>query len=138
MSARSTSIVAVLLVLGLMAGCEGAGPTPPPVSPTRSVLWTPPAPTSTAVVPTVTPTPAPVEPITPDMVLVEAGTFQMGAAIRRADSHPDEQPVHTVQNVRGGRPESGVGLVGPPTGYLGPKRRVPIRTMLAPSSIATR
>jgi formylglycine-generating enzyme required for sulfatase activity len=33
-----------------------------------------------------------IEPIVPDMVLVEAGSFQMGSI----DGLSDEQPVHTV------------------------------------------
>jgi formylglycine-generating enzyme required for sulfatase activity len=42
------------------------------------------------------PTPSEVEPIVPEMVLVEAGSFQMGSI--NGDS--DEQPVHTVHITR--------------------------------------
>jgi len=42
---------------------------------------------------TVSPKPAPeIEPITPDMVLVEAGSFEMGSML----GYLDEQPVHTA------------------------------------------
>jgi sulfatase modifying factor 1 len=51
-------------------------------------------PIPTKVAPTVTaePTPSEVEPIVPEMVLVEAGSFQMGST----NGGADEQPVHTV------------------------------------------
>jgi formylglycine-generating enzyme required for sulfatase activity len=55
-------------------------------------------PTPTKVAPTATPeaTPEEVEPIVPEMVLVEAGSFQMGST----NGQPDEQPVHTVHITR--------------------------------------
>ena len=50
------------------------------------------------VTPTATPRPTPeeVEPIVPEMVLVEAGSFQMGST----DGASNEQPVHTVRITR--------------------------------------
>jgi len=50
------------------------------------------------VTPAATPKPTPeeVEPIVPEMVLVEAGSFQMGST----DGDADEQPVHTVHITR--------------------------------------
>jgi len=65
---------------------ETATPTTiPPVMPTPTPTSTPtPAPTSTA---------RPVEALFPAMVLVEAGSFQMGAML---DGYPDQQPVHAV------------------------------------------
>jgi Tol biopolymer transport system component len=53
MSTRSMFFVALLLVLALIMGCEGAGPAPSPASTTPLV------PTSTAVAPATTPMPAP-------------------------------------------------------------------------------
>jgi len=89
---------ALVIVLTLMVGCVGASSTPTQIPP--SATPAPSAPTATPVPPiappTATPTPVPVEPITPDMVLVEAGTFEMGSTTGR----PDEQPVHTVQITR--------------------------------------
>ncbi|MBU1749482.1 MAG: formylglycine-generating enzyme family protein [Chloroflexi bacterium] len=86
-------IAAALSVLSLLVGCEAGTPVPSvaPPSPTPAPPTATPAPTATT-----TPTPVPVEPIVPDMVLVEPGTFQMGAA----DGRSDEQPVHTVQITR--------------------------------------
>ena len=54
--------------------------------------------TPTEVAPTATAVPAPeeIEPIVPEMVLVEAGSFQMGST----DGLEDEQPVHTVHITR--------------------------------------
>jgi len=54
--------------------------------------------TPTTVAPTATPESAmeEVKPIAPEMVLVEAGSFQMGST----DGHPAEQPVHTVHITR--------------------------------------
>jgi formylglycine-generating enzyme required for sulfatase activity len=51
-------------------------------------------PIPTKVAPTATPVPTPeeIEPIVPEMVLVEVGSFQMGST----DGAPNEQPVHTV------------------------------------------
>ena len=62
---------------------ETATPTtiPPTTTPTLTPTHTPPAPTA-----------EPVEALFPDMVLVEAGSFQMGSM----DGYPDQQPVHTV------------------------------------------
>jgi sulfatase modifying factor 1 len=55
-------------------------------------------PTLTKVAPMATPVPTleEIEPIVPDMVLVEAGSFQMGSI----DGLSDEQPVHTVHITR--------------------------------------
>jgi sulfatase modifying factor 1 len=55
-------------------------------------------PTSTEVAPTATPVPTQkeIEPILPEMVLVEAGSFQMGST----DGNADEQPVHTTHITR--------------------------------------
>ena len=63
---------------------------------TLAVTETPPTstplpPTNTPV-PTITPTEQPVKPIPPDMILVEAGSFQMGSA----QGYANEQPVHTI------------------------------------------
>ncbi|MFX1411876.1 MAG: formylglycine-generating enzyme family protein, partial [Promethearchaeota archaeon] len=67
----------------------------PDVVPTATVVQPQPTftvgPTATPV-PTPTPTPVEIEPIVPEMVLVKAGSFEMGSA----DGRPDEQPVHTV------------------------------------------
>jgi len=56
------------------------------------------APTYTKVAPTATPEPtlAEVEPIVPEMVLVEADGFQMGST----DGRSNEQPVHSVHITR--------------------------------------
>jgi sulfatase modifying factor 1 len=55
-------------------------------------------PIPTKVAPTATPVPTPeeIEPIVPEMVLVEAGSFQMGSTSGR----PNEQPVHSVHITR--------------------------------------
>jgi sulfatase modifying factor 1 len=55
-------------------------------------------PIPTKVAPTATPAPTQeeIEPIMPEMVLVEAGSFQMGST----DGNADEQPVHTVHITR--------------------------------------
>jgi formylglycine-generating enzyme required for sulfatase activity len=71
MHIRAVTIIALLAVLTMTLGCQSAKP----------------APTLTA-----TPKPAMQVP-TPEMVLVEAGSFQMGSTAGR----PDEQPVHTVR-----------------------------------------
>jgi formylglycine-generating enzyme required for sulfatase activity len=56
------------------------------------------SPTGTTPSPTATqePTPEIAPPITPEMVLVEAGEFEMGSL----DGYADEQPVHTVRITR--------------------------------------
>ena len=69
-----------------------------------SAAAVPPQPAPEQVEPTTTPvppepTPEPTEeikPISPEMVLVEAGSFEMGSA----DGFPDELPVHTVAITR--------------------------------------
>jgi sulfatase modifying factor 1 len=67
-----------------LAGTLGACTQPPPV--------TPPTPKQAAATkPPPTPTRVAITPLFPDMVLVEAGSFEMGSRLR-----PDEQPVHTV------------------------------------------
>jgi sulfatase modifying factor 1 len=70
------SIAAALLAILLLAGCGSSVPTPPIPSPTA----TKPA----------------VQALFPDMVLVEAGSFEMGSA----DGYPDQQLVHTVRLTR--------------------------------------
>ena len=55
------------------------------------------APTPTKVATTATPVPTQeIEPLVPEMVLVEAGSFQMGST----NGDADEQPVHTVHITR--------------------------------------
>jgi sulfatase modifying factor 1 len=54
-----------------------------------------PTPTKVATMATAVPT-REIEPIVPEMVLVEAGSFQMGST----NGRPDEQPVHTVHITR--------------------------------------
>jgi formylglycine-generating enzyme required for sulfatase activity len=56
------------------------------------VTCTPPTPSKVAPTATAGPVPEQIEPIVPEMVLVEAGSFQMGST----DGLEDEQPVHTV------------------------------------------
>jgi sulfatase modifying factor 1 len=81
-----------------------ASQTPPATEVAPSATAGPPQPTSEQVEPTATavppePTPEPTEeikPITPEMVLVEAGGFEMGSI----DGFPDEQPVHKVEITR--------------------------------------
>ena len=55
-------------------------------------------PTPTKIATTATPESVPkeIEPIVPEMVLVEAGSFQMGST----NGRPDQQPVHTVHITR--------------------------------------
>jgi formylglycine-generating enzyme required for sulfatase activity len=55
-----------------------------------------PTPTKVATTATAEPTPKEIEPIMPEMVLVEAGSFEMGST----DGDADEQPVHTVHITR--------------------------------------
>jgi formylglycine-generating enzyme required for sulfatase activity len=55
-----------------------------------------PTPTKVATTATPVPTPEEIEPIVPEMVLVEAGSFQMGST----KGASDEQPVHTVHITR--------------------------------------
>jgi sulfatase modifying factor 1 len=55
-----------------------------------------PTPTKVAITATAEPALSEVEPIVPEMVLVEAGSFQMGSA----NGYSDEQPVHTVHITR--------------------------------------
>jgi sulfatase modifying factor 1 len=55
-----------------------------------------PTPTKVATTATAVPTPEEIDPIVPEMVLVEAGSFQMGST----DGGADEQPVHTVHITR--------------------------------------
>jgi len=57
----------------------------PPVMPTRTTV-----PTSTLAP---TPTARQDESLFPDMVLIEAGGFQMGSIM---DGYPDQQPIHAV------------------------------------------
>jgi Tol biopolymer transport system component len=63
MSARLTSIVAALLALTLIAGCEAATPTPTPTS--EAAATSTPAPTATPVPPTATPAPPTATPLPP-------------------------------------------------------------------------
>jgi sulfatase modifying factor 1 len=55
-----------------------------------------PTPTKIAPVATAVPAPEEIEPIVPEMLLVEAGSFQMGST----NGGSDEQPVHTVHITR--------------------------------------
>jgi sulfatase modifying factor 1 len=78
--------------------------TPPETEVAPSATAAPPQPTPKQVEPTTTavppePIPEPTEeikPVTPEMVLVEAGGFEMGST----DGFPDEQPVHEVEITR--------------------------------------
>jgi formylglycine-generating enzyme required for sulfatase activity len=96
MSTHYKTFATILLVLTLMVSCEAAGPTPTPVLSVSEATATPvpPPPTATPV-PTATPKPE-IKAIVPEMVLVEAGSFQMGSAGGRSD----EQPVHEVRITR--------------------------------------
>jgi len=70
--------------------------TLPLPSPTLEPSGTPTRQSATASpIPSPTPTQV-IQPILPDMLLIEAGSFQMGSA----DGLPDEQPVHTVNITR--------------------------------------
>jgi len=71
----------------LLEACAPDVPTITDIPPTATTL----PPTKTPV-PTNTPTQQPIQAIYPDMVLVEAGSFQMGST----DGYAHEQPVHTV------------------------------------------
>ena len=71
----------------LLDACAPDVPTITDIPPTATTL----PPTKTPV-PTNTPTQQPIQAIYPDMVLVEAGSFQMGST----DGYAHEQPVHTV------------------------------------------
>jgi len=71
----------------LLEACAPEVPAITEAPPTSTIL----PPTKTPV-PTVTPTQQPIQAIYPDMVLVEAGSFQMGST----DGYAHEQPVHTV------------------------------------------
>ena len=73
MPIRRRAIAALILTMALAAGCGEARPT------------------DTAVPPTATPYPT-VEVSSPEMVLVEAGSFEMGSE----DGAADAQPVHVV------------------------------------------
>lgn len=76
----------------ILASCTPQKPVQP--TPTRKPTSIP----SKTIAPTATtqPSATPVAAISPEMVLVEAGSFQMGAA----DGQADEQPVHAVQITR--------------------------------------
>ena len=71
----------------LLEACVPDIPTTAAVLPTSTNL----PPTKTPI-PTNTPTKQPIQAVYPDMVLVEAGSFQMGST----DGYAHEQPVHTV------------------------------------------
>lgn len=91
MSVRYVVIAAVLIVLTLVAGCGGAEPMATPLPPSATSV----PPTATPLPPTSTPRPS-VKAFTPEMVLVEAGSFEMGSSGGVAG----EQPVHTVRIIR--------------------------------------
>jgi sulfatase modifying factor 1 len=55
-----------------------------------------PTPTKIAITATTGPAPEEIKPIVPEMILVEAGSFQMGSTSGR----PNEQPVHSVHITR--------------------------------------
>jgi formylglycine-generating enzyme required for sulfatase activity len=67
-----------------------APPTAIPATPTLA------PPTAIPATPTLAPSKEPARPIVPEMVLVEAGSFEMGSAA----GYPDEKPVHTVAITR--------------------------------------
>jgi sulfatase modifying factor 1 len=71
-------------------------PTATPVPPTATPVPPTVAPTAVPATATVAPTEAPAGPIAPEMVLVEAGSFEMGSET----GYADEQPVHTVRVTR--------------------------------------
>ena len=71
----------------ILKACNAKAPAVTEIPPTSTPL----PPTNTPV-PTITPTEQPVKPIPPDMILVEAGSFQMGSA----QGYSHEQPVHTI------------------------------------------
>ena len=81
---RLTGIATSAIIL---EACAPEVPVITEIPPTATIL----PPTKTPV-PTVTPTQQPIQAIYPDMVLVEAGSFQMGST----DGYAHEQPVHTV------------------------------------------
>jgi len=75
MSGNHRALTALVLVMLLAAGCGRPQPTPVP--------------------PTATPVPT-VQVSPPEMVLAEAGSFEMGST----NGYPDELPVHTVRITR--------------------------------------
>jgi sulfatase modifying factor 1 len=74
---NAKSLAAAVLAILLLPGCASPAPTPTTLAPTATAKPT-------------------VQALFPDMVLVEAGSFEMGAA----DGSPDQQPVHTVRLTR--------------------------------------
>ncbi len=77
MAARFRVLAATLCALTLAFGCRSGSPAPPKSSPTATSKPT-------------------LQVSAPEMVLVEAGSFEMGSASGRAD----ERPVHTVRLTR--------------------------------------
>jgi sulfatase modifying factor 1 len=69
-----------LKIVGVATSATTLGACTPQTSTKATPMAVPPSPTQA------------VEPIIPDMVLIEAGSFEMGST----DGLPDEQPVHTV------------------------------------------
>ena len=84
-----------LKMLGMAASTATLGACTSPI-PTGVETTIAPFPTTTPFQSTPTPTKEPVKAIIPEMVLVEAGNFQMGSP----DGRSDEQPVHTVHLTR--------------------------------------
>jgi formylglycine-generating enzyme required for sulfatase activity len=110
---RFASVAAPAVLLGACAPGltrETAIPAPPTAAPPTGIpaspivaaptriLATPTAapPAGSPATPTVAPSTAPMAAIVPEMVRVEAGSFEMGSA----DGYPDEQPVHTIAITR--------------------------------------
>jgi formylglycine-generating enzyme required for sulfatase activity len=83
----------IAISAALLKACAPDAPTVTKVPPTPTFIPPTHTPTPTnTLLPTSTPTNQPVEAILPEMILVEAGSFQMGSV----DGYADEQPVHTV------------------------------------------
>ena len=89
---KLTGMAASAAILGACTP-RPAAVTEPPITPSPLPPTLTPAPTATRKP---APTAAPTRVYVPAMVLVEAGSFEMGAA----DGLPDEQPVHTVRITR--------------------------------------
>jgi len=80
-------LTGIAIPASILEACTARAPTITEIPSTSTPL-----PSTNTPTPTNTPTKQPVQAIFPDMVLVEAGSFQMGSA----DGYAHEQPVHTV------------------------------------------